>query len=102
MGIGTILDARRCVLLATGARKADIIARAVEGPMTSMVSATALQWHPQCTVVLDESAGSRLTESVYYQRAFDREPRWESFRQPAATPRNDGSAKKKAELKFPT
>jgi glucosamine-6-phosphate deaminase len=42
MGVGTILDCRRCVLLATGEGKAAIVARAVEGPMTSMIAATAL------------------------------------------------------------
>ena len=43
MGVGTILEARRCLLLATGEAKAEIIARAVEGPITSMVTASALQ-----------------------------------------------------------
>ncbi len=80
MGIGTILDARRCVLLATGARKADIIARAVEGPMTSMVSATALQWHPRCVVIVDEAAGGKLVEKNYYRWIFENEPEWEPFR----------------------
>src|SRR5205085_10186915 len=37
MGVGTILDARRCILLATGESKADIIAKSVEGPITSMI-----------------------------------------------------------------
>ena len=58
MGVGTILDARRCVLLATGASKAEIIAKAVEGPITSMITASALQWHPRCTVVVDGTAVS--------------------------------------------
>jgi len=80
MGIGTILDARRCVLLATGTKKADIIARAVEGPMTAMISATALQWHPRCVVIVDEAAGGRLTEKNYYRWIFENEPEWEPFR----------------------
>src|SRR5690242_253200 len=45
MGVGTILESRRCLLLATGGEKAEIIGRAVEGPITSMISATALQLH---------------------------------------------------------
>src|ERR1051325_10165779 len=42
MGVGTIVEARRCVLLATGSSKAQVIAQAIEGPITSMVSASAL------------------------------------------------------------
>ena len=61
VGVGTILVARRCILLATGKSKADIIARSLEGPMTAMITATALQRHPACTVVLDEAAASNLS-----------------------------------------
>lgn len=80
MGVGTILDARRCVLLAIGAAKAEIIARAVEGPITSMVTASALQLHPRCTVVVDEEAASQLQEKEYYRWIFANEPEWEHFR----------------------
>jgi glucosamine-6-phosphate deaminase len=66
MGIGTILDARRCLLLATGFDKAEIVARALEGPLTAMVAASALQLHPNCTVVLDEAAASQLQEREQY------------------------------------
>ncbi|HVU28264.1 MAG TPA: glucosamine-6-phosphate deaminase [Verrucomicrobiae bacterium] len=68
MGVGTILDCRHCVLLATGEEKAAIIAKTIEGPITSMITATALQLHPACTVVLDEAAGSQLKESNAYLR----------------------------------
>jgi glucosamine-6-phosphate deaminase len=60
MGLGSILATRRCLLLVTGEPKAEIVARALEGPVTSMVPATALQFHPHCTVILDEAAASRL------------------------------------------
>ena len=60
MGVGTILEARRCVMLATGAAKAAILARALEGPVTSMLTASALQWHPWCQVVMDEAAAAGL------------------------------------------
>jgi glucosamine-6-phosphate deaminase len=79
MGIGTILEARRCILLATGAEKADIIAKAIEGPITAMISATALQLHQRCTVVVDEAAGSKLKESEYYRWIFANEPEWKRF-----------------------
>ncbi len=80
MGVGTILESRRCLLLATGAEKADIIAKAVEGPITAMISATALQLHPRCTVIVDEAAAGRLTETEYYRWVFANEPEWEPFR----------------------
>ncbi len=80
MGVGTILECRRGLLLATGSEKAEIIAKAVEGPITSMISATALQLHARCTVVVDEAAASRLEGSEYYRRIFATEPEWEEFR----------------------
>ncbi len=80
MGVGTILDARRCLLLATGEDKAEIVARAIEGPITSMISATALQFHPHCAVVLDEAAASRLQEADYYRWIFENEPQWQAYR----------------------
>jgi glucosamine-6-phosphate deaminase len=80
MGVGTILDARRCLLLATGAEKAGIVAKAVEGPITSMISATALQLHPRCTVVVDEAAAAELQGAEYYRWLFANEPEWEEFR----------------------
>jgi glucosamine-6-phosphate deaminase len=68
MGVGTILETRSCVLLATGLEKAEIVARAIEGPLTSMVTATALQLHPACTIVLDEESAGNLRENDHYQR----------------------------------
>ena len=46
MGVGTILDARRIVMLITGEKKAGIAAKAIEGPLTSMVTGSAVQLHP--------------------------------------------------------
>jgi len=80
MGVGTILDARRCILLATGEAKADIIAQAVEGPITSMVTASALQLHPKATVIVDEAAAAKLKEKEYYRWIFANEPEWQEYR----------------------
>jgi glucosamine-6-phosphate deaminase len=80
MGVGTILECRRCILLATGEEKASVIAKAVEGPITSMISATALQLHARCTVVVDEAAAAQLTAADYYRWIFENEPEWEEFR----------------------
>jgi glucosamine-6-phosphate deaminase len=80
MGVGTILECRRCLLLATGPRKAEVIAKAVEGPITSMISATALQLHARCTVVVDEAAAAKLAAADYYRWIYANEPEWEEFR----------------------
>ncbi len=60
MGIGTILSAREVVLIATGRAKARIVARALQGPVTTRVPASLLQAHPNVTVVLDRDAASQL------------------------------------------
>ena len=60
MGVGTILEAKKLVMLVTGAEKADIIAKAIEGPVTSMISGSAIQFHPDCVVILDEEAAAKL------------------------------------------
>lgn len=60
MGIGTILRARRIVLLATGHEKARATARAVAGPLATEVPASLLQLHPDVELMLDEAAASRL------------------------------------------
>jgi glucosamine-6-phosphate deaminase len=60
MGIGTIMEARRVVLLANKESKADAVATAVEGPVTAMCPASALQMHPQVTVIVDRAAAARL------------------------------------------
>jgi glucosamine-6-phosphate deaminase len=46
-----------------------------------MISATALQLHARCTVVLDEAAASKLQAADYYRWIFANEPEWEEFRQ---------------------
>ncbi len=69
-GIGTILAARHLVLVATGATKADPVTRAVEGPITAMVPASALQLHPRATVVIDEEAATGLELADYYREAY--------------------------------
>jgi glucosamine-6-phosphate deaminase len=77
MGIATILEARRCVLLAHGTRKARAVAAMVEGPVTSMVPASALQLHPSALVLCDEAAASRLTLADYYRAVQAAKPDWQ-------------------------
>ena len=60
IGVATILAARRCVLLAYGAAKAGVIARAIEGPRDPDLPASALQLHADATVIVDAAAASQL------------------------------------------
>jgi len=71
MGIGTILEARKIILLATGAAKAAAVAKSIEGPIASAVSASALQLHPEVTFIVDEEAASQLTQREYYRRVLE-------------------------------
>jgi len=68
-GLGTILAARRLVLVATGDAKADAVAAALEGPLTASVPASVLQWHSETVVCLDEAAAAGLRNRPYYDDA---------------------------------
>lgn len=61
MGVGTIMDAREILLLASGETKAEAIAAAVEGPITANVPASIIQMHRRATIIVDEAAASKLT-----------------------------------------
>jgi glucosamine-6-phosphate deaminase len=66
MGIATIMDARRILLLATGTSKAEAVRKTVEGPVSAMCPASVLQMHERVTVLLDEAAASGLGNRDYY------------------------------------
>ena len=74
MGVGTILEARQIMLIATGENKADAIAAAIEGPVTSMITASALQLHNDVTVLLDRAAASKLKMTEYYNWIEEKHP----------------------------
>ncbi|MCM8756900.1 MAG: glucosamine-6-phosphate deaminase [Candidatus Omnitrophica bacterium] len=67
MGVGTVLEAKEIILLVNGEKKAEVLAKAIEGPVTSLISASALQFHPKVSVFLDEPAASALTRTAYYR-----------------------------------
>ena len=67
MGVGTILEARQIILLANGANKAKAVAGAIEGPVTSMCTASALQMHRDTLFLLDQEAAGDLKMTEYYQ-----------------------------------
>ncbi len=66
MGVGTILESRKCLLLATGAHKASAIRSMIEGPVTAQITASALQLHREVIVIVDEEAGGWLERRDYY------------------------------------
>jgi len=65
MGIGTILEARKLILLANGENKAEAIQATLEGPITASVPASAIQLHPDVTVIIDRAAASKLTREYH-------------------------------------
>src|SRR5246500_2576044 len=71
MGIGTILEAKRILLLASGSSKATAIAKGIEGPRTASVTASALQLHSDVTFIVDREAGAQLKQQEYYQRVLE-------------------------------
>jgi glucosamine-6-phosphate deaminase len=77
MGVGTILDARRCLVLAFGEAKAAAVAAMVEGPITAEVPASALQLHAACTLIVDGPAAARLKRADYYRWVYANKPDWQ-------------------------
>jgi len=67
MGIGTILEARKIVLLATGRAKAPAVRQSIEGPVTAKCPSSALQLHPATTVLLDTEAASELEDPAFFR-----------------------------------
>ena len=65
MGIGTILKAKKVLLLATGRNKGNAVAASLEGPVTSKCPASALQLHQFATYVVDEEAAAKLALEAY-------------------------------------
>ena len=78
-GVGTILEARHVVLLASGREKADAVHHVVEGAVTAMWPGSALQLHPHVTVVVDEDAAARLQLAAYYRETYRNKPTWQGL-----------------------
>lgn len=77
MGIGTILDAKSILLIVNGAKKASVVAASLEGPVTSQVTASAIQLHPgSITVILDEPASSALQHADHYRHVEQMKARY--------------------------
>lgn len=79
MGVGTIMDAKCCLVLAYGHDKADAVQRMVEGPISAMVPATVLQMHCASIVVVDEAASKGLVLADYYRHVYKNKPKWQQY-----------------------
>lgn len=73
-GLGTILEAREIILIATGENKAEAVAQLVEGPVSAFWPGTVLQNHQHITVFADEAAGSQLKLRDYYDHMYRNRP----------------------------
>lgn len=69
MGIGTIMESRYVLLMATGENKADAVNEMITGALSAMCPASALQMHENAVVILDKAAASKLKDQDYYQWA---------------------------------
>jgi glucosamine-6-phosphate deaminase len=78
-GLGTILEARHLLLIATGEGKAAAVAAAVEGPVSASCPASALQLHPHVTVLPDPAAASRLDRLAHYREVYAAKPTWQGL-----------------------
>jgi glucosamine-6-phosphate deaminase len=63
-GIKNIMHTRKIVLVAKGAHKAEIIEKAILGPVITDIPASVLQLHPNCELLLDASAASLITGKI--------------------------------------
>jgi len=79
MGIGTVMEAKIIILLASGKGKSDAIKSCVEGAVTASVPASALQLHPRVKILVDEEAGSLLTNKDYFRWVFKNKGRVKDY-----------------------
>lgn len=79
MGIGTILDARRVLLLAFGPAKVRATLNMIEGPLAALCPASALQLHPRATIVLDEAAAAGLQFAEQYRWVDRHKLDWQRY-----------------------
>ncbi|HQH28292.1 MAG TPA: glucosamine-6-phosphate deaminase [Oligoflexia bacterium] len=79
MGVGTIMDSRMVMLIAFGKQKADVVSKLIEGPVTAMVPASVIQFHPRAKVIIDEAAAQKLKLKQYYKWAFEQKPKWQGL-----------------------
>ena len=78
-GLGTILEARHLLMVATGDGKAGPVARALEGPVSAACPASILQLHERATVLLDPAAATLLEHREHYEETWAARPAWQTW-----------------------
>jgi glucosamine-6-phosphate deaminase len=78
-GLGTILEARHLLMVATGEGKAAPVARALEGPVSAACPASVLQLHERATVLLDPAAAAGLEHREHYEEVWAARPAWQTW-----------------------
>ncbi|MBO3130360.1 glucosamine-6-phosphate deaminase [Dermatophilus congolensis] len=78
-GLGTIMQARHIILVASGCGKAEAVHHMVEGAVSASWPATVLQHHPHVTVLLNEAAASLLDRADYYRQTWTNKPSWQGI-----------------------
>ena len=78
-GLGTIMEAKHLLLIATGSHKAQAVAQLVEGSISARWPATIMQMHPHVTVLVDEDAAAQLELADYYRYVHETKPAWQSL-----------------------
>lgn len=79
MGVGTIMEAAKILVLAFGHNKAKAVADMIEGPITAMCPASALQFHRRVIVILDEEAAARLDNVDHYRWIDSHKLPWQRY-----------------------
>ena len=79
MGIETIMEAERILVLAFGKAKAKAVAEMIEGPVTSLCPASALQFHKRVIVILDEEAAAELRYRDHYRWVDQNKLSWQRY-----------------------
>lgn len=69
MGVGTILEAKQIVILASGVQKADAVQQMILGAMSANCPASVLQMHPNVIAIIDEAAATKLSNADYFRLA---------------------------------
>ena len=77
VGVATIMEARHCLVMATGLGKAAAVAALVEGPITASCPASMLQMHARCTLIVDELAATGLQRAEYFRWVYKNKPAWQ-------------------------
>ncbi len=77
MGVGTIMEAKEVLLIATGKGKAPVVKAMVEGAISAWVPASILQMHQRAVIVLDQDAASELQNGEYYKWVYANKPDWQ-------------------------